>query len=174
MSHLKTSMPYIIIKRETKQKQQFMALTRTWGSISFRFQPLTYKFVKLVPLVTDVLVAYLIECVATSSVIARLHTIVSRSKRCRTWKGARNNLTSKLLFLAVESCSALTQISATSAQLIPYIYRKVVDIVFCIAYHPQNLASDKQQIVHGVSPGRFCSLDRRSARAGHQVLPETI
>lgn len=31
-------------------------------------------------------------------------------------------LTSKLLFLAVESCNAFTQISATSAQLIPCMY----------------------------------------------------
>lgn len=37
-------------------------------------------------------------------------------------KTSRILLTSKLLFLAVESCNAFTQISATSAQLIPCIY----------------------------------------------------
>lgn len=37
--------------------------------------------------------------------------------------------TSKLLFLAVESCNAFTQISATSAQLIPYNCKWIVSWV---------------------------------------------
>jgi hypothetical protein len=89
-------------------------------------------------------------------------------KERRRW-----NLTSKLLFLAVESCNALTQISATSAQLIPYVW-KLKDILFNVAYAPYNMASCKQLMVHGISPERFYSLDQRSMHADHQVLPETI
>ena len=73
----------------------------------------------------------------------------------------RTSLTSKLLFLAVESCNALTQISATSAQLIAYITTSRINI----------MALNKAIMVHDISPERFCFLDQRSVHADRQVLP---
>lgn len=71
----------------------------------------TDQLIELIPPFGNILVAYLIK---------------PRLMLAQTYQGKEQKisksikyLTSKLLFLAVESCNDLTQISATSAQLIP-------------------------------------------------------
>ena len=75
---------------------------------------ITYKFVEFVSLLSNILIAYL-----RGKKLIKI--VTSLKKRHRRGEYGRTNLTSKLLFLAVESCNAFTQISATSAQLIAYI-----------------------------------------------------